>query len=163
MSYRTPWMAFYFYPRSPRGERRGAIHYLGTKRADFYPRSPRGERHDKVDLQALPENISIHAPREGSDRSGPGPPPGRYYFYPRSPRGERLSEREQGIIQELFLSTLPARGATANIDLYGLYGDISIHAPREGSDAKTPRPTSWPSHFYPRSPRGERRWQTRSG
>ena len=121
MSYRTPWMAFYFYPRSPRGERRGAIHYLGTKRADFYPRSPRGERHDKVDLQALPENISIHAPREGSDRSGPGPPPGRYYFYPRSPRGERLDVQQ--VADDRFL--------------------ISIHAPREGSD-----PPGWPPRLW---------------
>ena len=35
---------------------------------------------------------------------------------------------------------------------------ISIHAPREGSDPPV-RPLSWSTkpHFYPRSPRGERR------
>ena len=80
----------------------------------------------------------------------------------------------------LFLSTLPARGATAvrPVSRYGL--KISIHAPREGSDCllrlpvclllpflstlpargATHRYLAWsalPSYFYPRSPRGERR------
>ena len=35
--------------------------------------------------------ISIHAPREGSDKAGPLPQGGVLYFYPRSPRGERRS------------------------------------------------------------------------
>ena len=33
----------------------------------FYPRSPRGERRDAVEAVAQLERISIHAPREGSD------------------------------------------------------------------------------------------------
>ena len=78
--------------------------------------------------------ISIHAPREGSDEQGPGgllhlpisihaPREGSdaklsaslqqiVDFYPRSPRGERL---------------------LAKVGI-GRRGTISIHAPREGSD-----------------------------
>ena len=56
--------------------------------------------------------ISIHAPREGSDSgaSRPGIPPCN--FYPRSPRGERRDELKEAVNESLFLSTLPARGAT---------------------------------------------------
>ena len=37
---------------------------------------------------------------------------------------------------------------------------ISIHAPREGSDGMGSRGGSSSTNFYPRSPRGERPWQT---
>ena len=79
---------------------------------------------------------------------------------------------------ETFLSTLPARGATASSLSRLRSSSISIHAPREGSDRHGPRPGlvevisihapregsdlctlppafPWP-YFYPRSPRGER-------
>ena len=55
----------------------------------FYPRSPRGERHDRrVNLFRFE------------------------HFYPRSPRGERLFHAVQIVIVIVFLSTLPAWGAT---------------------------------------------------
>ena len=56
----------YFYPRSPRGERHKATQAAAEKR-DFYPRSPRGERPQRAREVARAQNISIHAPREGSD------------------------------------------------------------------------------------------------
>ena len=59
--------------------------------------------------------------------------------------------------RDLFLSTLPARGATPALAVASMALAISIHAPREGSDL--PVPPDWPvqaSNFYPRSPRGER-------
>ena len=59
--------------------------------AHFYPRSPRGER----------------PPRAWA------PPSRRSHFYPRSPRGERLMYCPSGAACRSFLSTLPARGATA--------------------------------------------------
>ena len=78
--------------------------------------------------------ISIHAPREGSDSFGAS------LMMPLA----------------LFLSTLPARGATWGGLRPGLQDLISIHAPREGSDtAAQVKPEAW-SDFYPRSPRGER-------
>ena len=85
---------------------------------DFYPRSPRGERQKALTKEALSFEISIHAPREGSDGkavSAPGAP--------------------------IFLSTLPARGATCR---------------EEGQDPAG-------QDFYPRSPRGERPAPMRTG
>ena len=79
----------------------------------FNPRSPRGERHILHEIRATVRDISIHAPREGSDYKS------RYYY---------LSRR-------LFQSTLPARGATRVRRCCLFAHFISIHAPREGSDA----------------------------
>ena len=55
-----------------------------------------------------------------------------------------------------FLSTLPARGATAIIQELNKRDNISIHAPREGSDPSLRMTPVSGSNFYPRSPRGER-------
>ena len=79
---------------------------------NFYPRSPRGERHIVEDYFIGTRYISIHAPREGSDQ-----------------KTSRVSLR-----WPLFLSTLPARGATAHPSGAHRGRSISIHAPREGSD-----------------------------
>ena len=146
-----------FYPRSPRGERR-LVQLAGVRFLRyFYPRSPRGERLCEFVLYGVDVDISIHAPREGSDRpmpiySVPGleisihaPREGsdllnlarRMFardFYPRSPRGERRTVQRMD----------PGRQR------------ISIHAPREGSDPSIFPPFWAAVHFYPRSPRGER-------
>ena len=101
---------------------------------DFYPRSPRGER------------LNAHGRTE----------PARVHFYPRSPRGERPTRLVLKVRTLVFLSTLPARGATKGgvYDCHRLrflstlpargatkasavqpgHSGISIHAPREGSD-----------------------------
>src|SRR5699024_7071607 len=56
-----------------------------------------------------------------------------------------------------FLSTLPARGATGPCRRGRIRLHISIHAPREGSDAAASGADGHRlPHFYPRSPRGER-------
>ena len=124
-----------FNPRSPRGERRAAgqhrqqhtlfqstlpargatmpLKTVCTTLKNFNPRSPRGERLVAGVRLLDGQSISIHAPREGSDRTDFGE-------YGR--RG-------------VFQSTLPARGATP----------------------ASSEPCFLPSHFNPRSPRGERR------
>ena len=58
--------------------------------------------------------------------------------------------------QLVFQSTLPARGATTSGNVSKEYVDISIHAPRTGSDNL--RQCLYPpeAHFNPRSPHGER-------
>ena len=124
----------YFNPRSPHGERQGVF---GSRRQcprDFNPRSPHGERRTP-------------------------PCPRRYrrrYFNPRSPHGERPSQGYATVLQQIFQSTLPARGATisklsgstkrrfqSTLPARGATGKeekndnagkISIHAPRTGSD-----------------------------
>ena len=108
--------------------------------------------------------ISIHAPREGSDGAkftqcsatapflstlpARGATPGSRLcrraekdFYPRSPRGERPTPSpRRATASPTFLSTLPARGATAFTTAQAAFAQISIHAPREGSDFARPHP-----------------------
>ena len=150
------WRTSYFNPRSPHGER----HVLWCRlviRQDFNPRSPHGERlqrdyHGALDIvfqSTLPARgatadrilsnmrqiISIHAPRTGSDTAlvtdktltlefqSTLPARGATLqtaadfqdsrnFNPRSPHGERRGQRRESV---------PAH-------------QISIHAPRTGSD-----------------------------
>ena len=129
---------------------------------DFYPRSPRGERHRGPVADRRHPLISIHAPREGSDGKNDGGRAGDCNFYPRSPRGERPTDwlltgsildisihapREGSDASwyastpatQIFLSTLPARGATRC----------------------APTRTHRARYFYPRSPRGERHFTPR--
>ena len=74
------------------------------------------------------------------------------YFYPRSPRGERLVSNLKAAGRAEFLSTLPARGATKDAELYEYLGIISIHAPREGSELAPPRALK--KYFRPPPPGG---------
>ena len=94
---------------------RGATHRLGGLSSYgryFYPRSPRGERRRVLLRLSHSFEISIHAPREGSDDRADSRRACRGHFYPRSPRGERRPAAAQRLLLILFLSTLPARGAT---------------------------------------------------
>ena len=126
--------------------------------ANFNPRSPDGERRsDHCRCHYRPE-ISIHAPRMGSDYAPlicfnvcsifqstlPGwgatfqttvKIPLLHYFNPRSPDGERRMMIREGSRRRL----------------------ISIHAPRMGSDPVQLAGTAANrGHFNPRSPDGER-------
>ena len=146
---------------------------------NFYPRSPRGERRIPGCNYIIPHLISIHAPREGSDRGTAIRASANTLFLSTLPaRGATMDavraairtaisihaprEGSDGqrlvlaVEQHLFLSTLPARGATrfAGPDRSGFL--ISIHAPREGSDRSASSACTRERHFYPRSPRGER-------
>ena len=56
----------------------------------------------------------------------------------------------------LFQSTLPARGATLTLSRDGHRMQISIHAPRTGSDWERYATDLHNKHFNPRSPHGER-------
>ena len=79
--------------------------------------------------------ISIHAPREGSDD------------------GSTKNDKNEPV----FLSTPPARGATVALTpKQERFVQISIHAPREGSDNGFRLTMQNLANFYPRSPRGER-------
>ena len=148
----------HFYPRSPRGER-PALHRVGHGPAYFYPRSPRGERLRRALYVEPFHNISIHAPREGSDAGKPPDCDSTILISIHAPReGSDFARLFFGLSFSSFLSTLPARGATDPESLRPRSYWISIHAPREGSDAYPFIRGYTGSHFYPRSPRGERPW-----
>ena len=81
-----------------------------------------------------PIRISIHAPRAGSDAPRLSCPLTFTDFNPRSPCGERrASARPRSRLSE-FQSTLPVRGATISLPVVDCDREISIHAPRAGSD-----------------------------
>ena len=145
----------YFNPRSPCGERHPRPSAPRCS-ADFNPRSPCGERPYKVGRLCGRMAISIHAPRVGSDLPQSHPIRPWTHFNPRSPCGERQTGSLKNPTKLGFQSTLPVWGATAQL-IGGIYGDqISIHAPRVGSDPVTAGAISSGPYFNPRSPCGER-------
>ena len=124
--------------------------------------------------------ISIHAPRTGSDAFPPFRAFPLNHFNPRSPHGERLFQNHMSAESKIFQSTLPARGATRCMISQKILGtsfqstlpargatreyaasvtetEISIHAPRTGSDGEITVYRHKSNHFNPRSPHGERR------
>ena len=145
-----------FYPRSPCGER--LIHpRLCCVKLNFYPRSPCGERPPTQTVVMHKSPISIHALLAESDYLGARKPCDVRYFYPRSPCGERHN-LTQGVFNLFtFLSTLSLRRATTWQRGSRVTYVISIHALLAESDGYFGRLAVDPSHFYPRSPCGERR------
>ena len=71
--------------------------------------------------------------------------------------GSDLSSITSNTVRILFQSTLPAWGATKNRRNGNVYSNISIHAPRMGSDNLNSISLSMLPYFNPRSPHGERR------
>ena len=174
--------------------------HLRTHRADFYPRPPRGGRRGDLGAMcfylkflstpsarrataagqdsAAGQQISIHALREEGDLWPfcgppcrvdfyPRPPRGGRQtlaliaaiftnFYPRPPRGGRRLTAQVVVVQKAFLSTPSARRATA--ERLPLDGEelISIHALREEGDVVQPLTHDLLVNFYPRPPRGGR-------
>ena len=87
--------------------------------ADFNPRSPRGERHKPVTHLETVCEISIHAPRGGSDYCPDCAPAAVAEISIHAPRGgsdlnARLSDLKASLE---FQSTLPAGGATLMLAL----------------------------------------------
>ena len=149
-----------FNPRSPRRERR-AIPVYSPARSCVSIHAPReGSDLCRPRLTAAIA-VSIHAPREGSDykscnrclmrvRFNPRSPrrerPGTLADYagctgfnPRSPRRERPTTSMMSPIPSAFQSTLPAKGATSGVTAARQCRQVSIHAPREGSDIHSGR------------------------
>ena len=147
----------YFNPRSPHGERRYRMILTGTPiqfqstlpargatwaesanrkaNQDFNPRSPHGERRRLRLPRHAPGNISIHAPRTGSDQVG----------------------AKVGASLFLFQSTLPARGATRAPLRRSRRCPFQSTLPARGATGFMGNPAGFLRHFNPRSPHGERR------
>ena len=86
-------------------------------------------------IRAMSDEISIHAPRAGSD----------------------IKDSNRHIRLMVFQSMLPVRGATTSISELPLILGISIHAPRAGSDLRPPPCCAGRDpNFNPCSPCGER-------
>ena len=79
-------------------------------------------------------DISIHAPRVGSDEVDQKILAWQSHFNPRSPCGERPEGAPALSIKLKFQSTLPVWGATNRSVRKPTHHQISIHAPRVGSD-----------------------------
>ena len=125
----------------------------------FQSTLPAGGATAGASSSRLTGRISIHAPRRGSDQItwchscqlrhfNPRSPQGERLgildddighirdFNPRSPQGERPRTTTRTRTISSFQSTLPAGGATYDMIITGERRDISIHAPRRGSDGK---------------------------
>ncbi len=145
----------------------------------FYPRPPHGERPRRICPPSRPPQFLSTPPAWGatdfdtiiySTSAFLSTPPAwgatlkvvlirksGFNFYPRPPHGERPLQNCANSSGLRFLSTPPAWGATGHFAVRVKFDDISIHAPRMGSDAS---PTSYNPgtfDFYPRPPHGERR------
>ena len=145
----------------------------------FYPRSPCGERLSKSSWLHTASFISIHALLAESDpaviknstafsvflstlslrratRTKTAPAPPAPYFYPRSPCGERLQIHSCSRPSQQFLSTLSLRRATT---IATASKNRYLHFyPRSpcGERLNSFRCCLCNKNFYPRSPCGER-------
>ena len=153
----------------------------------FYPRPPRGGRPARERLGRTGQNISIHALREEGDPSLDTMRWRNRHFYPRPPRGGRQPRpRHTPARPYISIHALREEGDPAFISR-PFTSRISIHALREEGDhpvddlhivgyifLSTPsaRRATWKliveatkgKNFYPRPPRGGRRYtNTRCG
>ena len=103
------------------------------------------------------QQISIHAPRTGSDNGTSKTLNSSAYFNPRSPHGERRKVPPGDRRRPSFQSTLPARGATRlhprSICRHRHFNPRSPHGERPAGAGHTSAPRIY---FNPRSPHGER-------
>ena len=171
-----------FYPRPPRGGRRGnfitppaRFRFLSTPSARrATPLDYKTGRSSGISIHALREEgdaraaaavaiffISIHALREEGDPSGAVHRPGHCDFYPRPPRGGRLGRIWTASFTTRFLSTPSARRATYSLFSYLLsLWDFYPRPPRGGRPG-TVRRIYHACYFYPRPPRGGRQQKQR--
>ena len=105
-----------------------------------------------------PHRISTHALREEGDFATANLRNRISYFYPRPPRGGRPLAADTPLQAPVFLPTPSARRATCSIRWAVHFYRISTHALREEGDCSSPHRQHSPQHFYPRPPRGGRRY-----
>ena len=146
-----------FNPRSPHGERqhwhpsaaapgafqptlpargatrRGMVRSRGRAISTHATRT--GSDASRLFCSTLRCNISTHAPRTGSDAITRSASFSCIPFQPTLPaRGATDANWLARLVKESFQPTLPARGATGLFCPCKVWGKISTHAPRTGSD-----------------------------
>ena len=145
-----------FYPRSPCGER-PLPSGLQCGSTYFYPRSPCGERQNVPDCACTETQISIHALLAESDALKLHLAPIAVGFLSTLSLRRATGGTLQGMVgNAIFLSTLSLRRATFLMERDGVQYYISIHALLAESDQLLVPLFRDVSHFYPRSPCGER-------
>ena len=100
--------------------------------------------------------ISIHAPRTGSDGLQRRKPDGGADFNPRSPHGERPCRHRPRLDGQQDFNPRSPHGERQLVCLQFNVSEISIHAPRTGSDRRRNGSVCRMQNFNPRSPHGER-------
>ena len=120
---------------------------------DFNPRSPHGERHWLPCTPEQGKDISIHAPRTGSDVRFPSEvsAPGISIHAPA--RGATASPWTSPVGAMISIHA-PRTGSDRFTFYYMILINISIHAPRTGSDMRQVQTQIITSNFNPRSPHG---------
>ena len=101
---------------------------------DFNPHSPCGERPDPPQQSPRCQSFQSTLPVRGATRLKGGARRSNINFNPHSPCGERLPALYTHHLPPIFQSTLPVRGATLSRFSWLSPNEISIHAPRAGSD-----------------------------
>ena len=101
-------------------------------------------------------SISIHAPRGGSDKTNTTKITSNITFQSTLPVGGATQMFQYHQKQGIFQSTLPVGGATEAVMTVTSRKQISIHAPRGGSDIGISHEHGDCRDFNPRSPWGER-------
>ena len=110
-------------------------HIPRIRRDSISIHAPRTGSDQMLASTKLAKLISIHAPRTGSDRHGRGDAGRAAEFQSTLPaRGATKNRNDTVDDRQQFQSTLPARGATQGRRCRARHPDISIHAPRTGSD-----------------------------
>ena len=132
----TPVIFLNFNPRSPHGERHFTLDEKEVFFTNFNPRSPHGERQNVHALGVLLAHISIHAPRTGSDASAQASMTVSTHFNPRSPHGERRTLFGWRKSWKNFNPRSPHGERQFVLGGVAETIQISIHAPRTGSDAE---------------------------
>ena len=157
-----------FNPRTPRGVRPPANLYFfeplefqsthpargatgppvlpDPSRSYFNPRTPRGVRPLQGTGRAPCSAISIHAPREGCDRSGPGWLRRWWNFNPRTPRGVRqqtLPKSREFAWLNLLICT---RGRRLSIQKQTRLCSIKLSFMLFGCEPAGEGVSSWTSH-----------------
>ena len=123
-----------FNPRSPWGERHLQGLFRAYRPGQISIHAPRGGSDLKHDQQQKRIHISIHAPRGGSDKAASGLSESHLHFNPRSPWGERPFRKCNRYHGKQISIHAPRGGSDIQQPILAHNDDISIHAPRGGSD-----------------------------
>ena len=147
----------HFNPRPPRGGRLVSTNSR-TQLINFNPRPPRGGRLLTAAKNAIAERqFQSTPPARGATGRKLYHEGRQYHFNPRPPRGGRHADKVvYGADTDISIHAPREGGDAVSPRQPHKMPFISIHAPREGGDRDIPRSAVPHTHFNPRPPRGGR-------